>query len=335
MEVFGKVVDWAFKMKEVFDKAAVVKHEFQKATQQAQMKCFREAVKIAEEILAPWCGKISFSQQWVKQVTFGDFLEQVKVQLCEWRQVINEADTLVHRANSLLKTDAANPLETQVLIEALALFKKGDRLMYDRHFIQSISECELEILKRQKFQALVGIAEEYVKKLFFQDAIKKYLEAQELYQTITVQKALEFLADQVKQEEAYEAVLKKVTLASNQGRLRGAIALLKSAVTDFPRADGLELLKQLQHTVKGKEQFLRGLTAEKVGNLPKATFLYKVAQANLADPTECKIRLGLVALKTQDWATALSHLKGVCGEQAAYLRGFVLRPARKFTASLP
>ena len=315
-DVFGKVVDWTLKTKEVFSLAAGVKHEFHKATQQAQMKRFREAVKIAEDILAP-C-----RQQWVKQVLLGDFLEQVKVKLCEWHQVINEADSLVHRADSLLETDAANPLETQVLIEALALFKKGDSLMYDRYFIQSLSKCELEIRKRQKFQALVGIAEEYALKLLFQAAVNKYLEAQELYQTMAVQKALSFLASQVKQEQAYEAVLKQVTLASAQGRLGSAITLLKSTVTDFPRADGLELLKKLQSTVKGKEQFLLGLTAEKAGNLQKAASLYKDAQASLPDPTECKIRLGLVALKSQDWATALSHLEGICGEQAAYLRGF-------------
>ena len=321
-DVFGKVVDWTLKTKEVFDQAAGVKHEFHKATQQAQMKRFREAVEIAEKILAPWAGKVSFSQQWVKQVRLGDFLEQVKVKLYEWRQVINEADTLVHRADSLLETDAANPLQTQVLIEALALFKKGNSLMCDRHFIESVSKCELEILKRQKFQALVGIAEEYAQSLLFQAAVKKYLEAQELYQIMTVQKALSFLAFQVKQEQAYEAVLKQVTVASAQGKFKSAIALLKPAITNFPRSDGLELLKQLQRTVKGKEQFLLGLTAEKTGNLQEAASLYKVAQALLPDPTECKIRLGLVVLKTQDWVTALSHLEGVCGEQAAYLRGF-------------
>ncbi|MDF5727987.1 MAG: peptidase M, neutral zinc metallopeptidase site [Rhizonema sp. PD38] len=321
-DVFGKVVDWILKTKEAFDQAAGVKHEFQKATQQAQMKRFREAVKTAEEILAPWAGKISLSQQWVKQVFLGDFLEQVKVTLCEWRQVINEADTLVHHAESLLETDTANPLQTQVLIEALALFQKSNSLMCDRYFIQSVSKCELEILKRQKFQALVGIAEEYAQSLWFQAAVKKYLEAQELYHTMTVQRALEFLASQVKREEAYEAILKKVSVASLQGRLGSASALLKSAVTNFPRSDGLELFKQLQSTIKGKIQFLLGLTAEKAGNLQEAASLYKVAQTILPDPTECKIRLGLVALKTQDWAIALSYLEGVCGEQAAYLRGF-------------
>ncbi|MDF5722326.1 MAG: peptidase M, neutral zinc metallopeptidase site [Rhizonema sp. PD37] len=321
-DVFGKVVDWTLKTKEAFDLAASVKHDFQEATQQAQMRRFREAVKIAEKILAPWAGKIYLSQQWVKQVFLGDFLEQVKVTLCEWRQVINEADTLVHHAESLLETDTANPLQTQVLIEVLALFQKSNSLMCDRYFIQSVSKCELEILKRQKFQALVGIAEEYTQSLRFQAAVKKYLEAQELYQTVTVQRALEFLDSQVKREEAYEAILKKVTVASVQGRLGNASALLKSAVTDFPRSDGLELLKQLQRTIKGKKQFLLGLTAEKAGNFQEAASLYKVAQAILPDPTECKIRLGLVALKTQDWAIALSHLENICGEQAAYLRGF-------------
>lgn len=50
--------------------------------------------------------------------------------------------------------------------------------------------------------------------------------------------------------------------------------------------------------------------------------MYKEAKALLSNPTECQIRLGLVAIKMEDWAIAQSHLEGVPGNQAAYLRGF-------------
>ena len=50
--------------------------------------------------------------------------------------------------------------------------------------------------------------------------------------------------------------------------------------------------------------------------------MYEEAKILLPEPTQCQIRLGLVAIKLDDWATAVSHLEGLHGEQAAYLRGF-------------
>jgi len=50
--------------------------------------------------------------------------------------------------------------------------------------------------------------------------------------------------------------------------------------------------------------------------------MYEAAKVLLPNPAECQTRLGIVAIKTEDWAIALSHLEGVSGEQAAYLRGF-------------
>ncbi|MBD2777211.1 peptidase M, neutral zinc metallopeptidase site [Iningainema sp. BLCCT55] len=290
--------------------------------QQAQIKRFRQAAKIAEEIHTCWSCDVSFSKFLVQQVALGDLLEQVNVKLCEWHTVITEADTLANRAKSLLETDTANPQETQVLTEALALFQKSNILMYDQAFIQSVRECEQEILKRQKYQAMVAIAQEQTNKLLFKQAVKTYLEAQELYQTTTIQTTLEFLALKVKEEEAYEVILQRATLASSEGKLHGAIALLESALTNFPRSDGRELLEQLKRTVKGKEQFRAGLNAERAGNFKEAIFLYETAKSLLPDPIECQIRLGFIALKIQDWTTAISQLEGIGGEQAAYLRGF-------------
>lgn len=84
----------------------------------------------------------------------------------------------------------------------------------------------------------------------------------------------------------------------------------------------MELLDKLQRTVKEREKFRAGLNAEKLGALKGAASMYEEAKALLSDPTDCQIRLGLVAIRTEDWATALSHLEDVRGEQAAYLRGF-------------
>ena len=320
--VLGKVIDKTWKTIEVFDKAALAGQEFQKAELKAQMKHFREAAKIAEEILTSWSGDVSFTKHLVQHVTLRDFLEQVRVKLGEWSQIITEADNLANRAKSLLATDTANPLDIQALSAALTLLKKSNKLIYDEAFIQSVSKCEQEILKRQKFQTLVAIAEEQVKNFLFKQAVQSYLEAGQLYQTNIIQTALKFCSSKVQHEETYEAALQQAQQAFGEGKLRSAIALLESALSKFSRRDGIELLEQLQRTVKGREKFRQGLNAEKLGALKGAAFMYEEAKAFLSDPTDCQIRLGIVAIKIEDWTTALSHLEKVPGEQAAYLRGF-------------
>lgn len=144
----------------------------------------------------------------------------------------------------------------------------------------------------------------------------------------------------IQHEETYEAALQQAQQAFGEGKLRSAIALLESALSKFSRRDGIELLEQLQRTVKGREKFCQGLNAEKLGALQGAAFMYEEAKAFLSDPTDCQIRLGIVAIKIEDWTTALSHLENVPGEQAAYLRGFAhanqgnLQPAHREWQSL-
>ncbi|PSM48121.1 peptidase M, neutral zinc metallopeptidase site [Chroococcidiopsis sp. CCALA 051] len=322
-DAFGKFIDNAWKTKEVFDKAAIAKQEFQKAELKAQIKHFREAAKITEEILTSWLWNGSFARQWVQEIAIGDFLEHVKIKQDEWIRKVFEADTLANRAKSLLEKDTANPLEIQFLSEALTLFQESNQLIYDEAFIQSAKECEREILRRRKFQSIVASAEDQAKKLLFKQAVKTYFEAKQLYQTTTVETALKFCSSKVIQEEAYETVLRQTHQASQEGKLRAAIALLESALTNFPRPDGIELLKQLKCTIKGREKFRAGLSAEKLGAFQEATLMYKEAKTLLSEPNECQIRLGIVAIKIGDWKTALSHLNDLSGEQAAYLRGFV------------
>ncbi|MGK7874386.1 MAG: peptidase M, neutral zinc metallopeptidase site [Xenococcaceae cyanobacterium] len=77
-----------------------------------------------------------------------------------------------------------------------------------------------------------------------------------------------------------------------------------------------------QNIVEGKERFHRGLAAEQAGNLDDAARMYKAAAALLPDSTECRIRVGILAIKAEDWTKALAEVKGIVGEQAAYIRGF-------------
>ena len=294
----------------------------QKAQRLAQNKHLREAVTIAEKAVAAWSSKPDFWERLICQLLLGNILDQLTQQLKQWRLQVAEVDKLAANAEALLKLDTGDPLETQVLSGAIALYKRCTKILCDDQLSQSINQCQQELQQRQDFQRLIAQAASLAENRFFKKAIATYSEAEQLYHTESVRLAIAASNAQVELEEVYDSALQKAQQASHSGRLHGAIALLESALTNFQRREGLELLQQLQLTVKGKEQFRQGLAAEKVGDFKSAVSLYEAAQILLQNPKECQIRLGLVALKTQNWATALSHLEGVDGEQAAYLRGF-------------
>jgi len=294
----------------------------QKAQRLAQKKHILEAVTIAEKAIAAWSSKPGFWERLICLLLLGNILEQFTKQLKQWRRQVAEVDKLSANAKTLLLQDTGNPLETQVLSGAIAVYRHCTKIIHDDHLSQAINQCQQELQRRQNFQRLVTQAESQVENKFFKTAIATYHEAEQLYPTESVKGAIATCETQVQQEEIYNSALQTAQQASRAGRLHSAIALLALALTNFKRSDGQELLQQLQLIVKGKEQFPQGLTAEKAGDLKEATSLYKAAQSLLPDSTECQIRLGLVAIKTRNWATALSHLESIRGEQAAYLRGF-------------
>ncbi|MGB3205691.1 MAG: hypothetical protein WBB28_11940, partial [Crinalium sp.] len=139
-----------------------------------------------------------------------------------------------------------------------------------------------------------------------------------------VEAAIAHCSSQIVAEETYEKTLSEAEQASNDGKLRVAIALLESALTKFSRSDGLELLESIQKTLEGREKFRAGLLAEKEGYFFVALNNYREAKNLFYDVTECQIRLAILEIKSQNWETAISLLKDVEHEQATYIRGFAL-----------
>lgn len=294
----------------------------QKAEKLAHEKRLREAARIVEKSLDAWSSHPGFWERLIRRLLLGNLLKQLKQQLGQWHSQISEADKLAAKAKTLLKKDTGDPLESQALCQAIALYERCTGIIHDEKVLREINQCQRELQRRQQFQKLVTEADTQAEQRFFKLALPRLREAEKLYPTDAVKAAIATCVAQVKNEETYSTALKRAQQGYREGRLRGAIALLESALTNFPRSDGMELLEQLQRTVKGKEKFRAGLNAEKLGALRGAASMYEEAKALLSDPTDCQIRLGLVAIKTEDWATALSHLEGVHGEQPAYLRGF-------------
>jgi hypothetical protein len=308
-----------------------VKEASQKSEEFAQKKQIREAVNTAEIALSLWAENPRFWERLLGKILIGDLIEKLQGQLIGWRKQVVEADKLISRANLILSRDTADPYVTQGIANAIALYQLCSTILIDEQVSESIKQCQQELQKRHQFQALVRQAQLQVENRFFKNAIAIYQEAEKLYITESVKQAFTDALTQVPQEEIYNSALQKAQQAESEGKLRGAmpsasaaIALLDSALTNFPRADGLDLLQKLKSTVQGKELFRQGLTAEQAGDFFTAKYFYENAHPLLENPQDCQIRLGLVAIKMQDWVSALSYLRGLSGEQAAYLRGFAL-----------
>ncbi|MBD2667102.1 peptidase M, neutral zinc metallopeptidase site [Richelia sinica] len=309
---------------DIWQELQTTKVSCQEAARLAQNRRLREAVAMAETAIATWSGRKDWPHKLVIHTCLGNSLDELKQQLSQWRKQIAQANKLITNAQWTLQTDTGNPLDTQALAGAIAIYQRCDDIIEDEKVTKAIQQCQDELARRHQFKELMSAGESHAKKHYFKQAIAIYHQAGKLYPTEEIKQAIAAAMALVPQEEKYESALQRVKQAESEGRFRGAIALLETTITAFPRLDGIDLLKQLKAVVKGREQFRQGLQAEKNGDFPAAESFYRHAQKLLADTNDCQIRLGIVAIKTENWQEALAYLEGVTGEQAAYLRGLAL-----------
>ncbi|QMS89362.1 peptidase M, neutral zinc metallopeptidase site [Nostoc edaphicum CCNP1411] len=307
---------------DAWKQAPHTKEASEKAARLAQNKHLREAVMIAEKALAIWSRKPGFWERLICQLLLGKLLDNFTQQVKQWRYQVAQVDKLAANAKTFLKQDTGDPLETEALANAIAIYQRCTKILHDDRISRLIKQYQEELQGRQQFLTLVTQAQSQAENRFYKNAIAVYREAEKLYSTESLQQAIAASVAQVQQEEIYDAAFEKVQQAESEGRLQGAIALLKNALAKFSRPDGIDLLEKLQQTLKGREQFRQGLAAEKAADFKAAVSLYRNARLLLPNSTSCQIRLALVAIKTQAWATALTYLEAIPGEQAAYLRGF-------------
>lgn len=321
LDVFTKII-LGIEVIKLCKQASETKAAAQQAEELANSRQLAEAAKLIEKTLDAWYTRPNFWERLLRRLLLNDLLKQLKWQLQQWQKNVLQAEKLAGKAKLLIKKDASNPLLSQNLSEAIALYQSSVEIVFSEEVSKAIQNCQRELYQRQQFQGLVKEAQKLLGQQFFKKALHIYRQAEQLYSTDAVKAAIAKCFAQLNQEETYETALKQAQQAFRAGKLKGAIALLESALTNFSRSDGKKLLEELRRNFAGKEKFWQGLKAEKVGALAGAAAMYKEAKALLDNPTECQIRLGLVAIKTNDYATALSHLQGVQQNQAAYLRGF-------------
>lgn len=298
------------------------KQASQKAENFAQKKQLRDAVITAEIALSDWAKKPSFWERLLAKVLIGNLVEKLEKQLFEWRKYLASADNLALKAQVMIKNDTGNPEETQILAGVISLYQRYCQIIYDPKISKIVEQYQRELQRRLRFQELVNQGNLQIESLFFIKGISLYQKALKLYPLNSVQQAIIHAQTQVPQEQIYQAAVEKAQQAETQEKLRSAITILEPAVTNFPRSDGVHLLKKLKSKFQGREKFRQGLKAEKKGDFTTAKTLYTHAKSFLPDFPDCQIRLGLIAIKTQDWVQAISHLENIPGEQAAYLRGF-------------
>ncbi|MTJ47630.1 peptidase M, neutral zinc metallopeptidase site [Dolichospermum sp. UHCC 0259] len=298
------------------------KQASQKAETFAQKKQLREAVITAETALSDWAEKPSLWERLLAKVLIGNLVEKLESQLVEWRKHLASADQLAIKAQGMIKNDVGNPGETQILAAVISLYQRYCQILYDPKISKTLEQYQRELQRRLRFQELVNQGNSQIKSLFFQKGISIYQDALKLYPLDSVQKSIINAQTQVPQEQTFQAAVEKAQQAETEEKLRSAIHILETAVTNFPRIDGVNLLKKLKSKFQGREKFRQGLKAEKRGDFTTAKTLYTDAKSLLPDFPDCQIRLGLIAIKTQNWQQAISDLENVPGEQAAYLRGF-------------
>ena len=298
------------------------KQASQKAENFAQRKQLREAVITAETALSDWAEKPSFWERLLAKVLIGNLVEKLEQQLVEWRKQLASADHLAIKAQGMIKNDTGNPGETQILAAVISLYQRYCQIIYDPKISEIVDKYQQELQQRQRFQKLVNQGNLQIESLFFQQGISIYQDALKLYPLDSVQQAITNAQTQIPQEKIFEAAVKKAQQAEIEQKLRRAMYILEAAVTNFPRIDGVHLLRNIKSKFQSREKFHQGLKAEKIGDFTTAKTLYTHAKSFLPDFPACQIRLGLIAIKTQNWHQAISDLENVPGEQAAYLRGF-------------
>ncbi len=294
------------------------------AQQLAQKKQLREAVILAQNTINNYSGKSGFWQGLSQKLLLGNVLEQLQEQLKQWRKKVAQADKLIAQAKALLNLDTGNPLVIQTITNAILFYQRSTKIIQDDKVSHAIKQCQQELEKRHSFQKLIQDAEYKAENRFYQQALDIYSQAKKLYSTETIKATIATCKTHVQQEKSYFEALQKAEQAANQGKLKIAIALLSTALIKFRRSDGIELIEKLQKIVQGREKYRAGLQAEKAGNLVEAASFYQSAKVLLPEPTECQLRLAVVATKTKEWAKILDYLEGLEVEPAFYLRGFAL-----------
>lgn len=127
-----------------------------------------------------------------------------------------------------------------------------------------------------------------------------------------------------KANNEYKAAKERAYWLTSEGRFEEAIALFEPVHQRYYEPAARKFINELYQVITGKSSFNLGLLAEQAGDFATAISHYQ--NAVIASPcwdVECRIRLAIIAIKTQDWQQARVHIKDINTKQATYIRGFI------------
>ena len=209
---------------------------------------------------------------------------------------------------------ANNQIKQKQFKEAIDSFTEAEKLFSTSDYQQEINNCKI-------FLRLVDTGNNQIKRQQFKEALNSFTKAEKLFSTPELRRQISKCKEETKKQENYEQVLKTSRQEAKQGKFQEAIDLIKPALNKLSREDGQQLLAKLEKVIRAKELYKSGLIAEQTGKLDKAKLDYAKAINFLPELIECKIRLSIILAK-ENPKQAISYLKGIEGEQAAYIRGF-------------
>ncbi|HEY9704434.1 MAG TPA: hypothetical protein V6C58_18440, partial [Allocoleopsis sp.] len=306
----------------VFDLVNIIQENLNKAESLAAQKNIRAAVKICEEILTEWEQSKSWLEKLTKKIMGGKILAKVKLKYTEWGEIIKEVDKLTAQGQKLSQNDSGNPLEIDIYEQVINLLKRCINLINDPLLNQEIEGYEREIAKRKQFQQLLKIAELKSKQLCYKEALISYYQAYKLYALDTLKQTIVNCQNQSKLETIYHTKIQEANQAIAAGKITRAIAILETAIANFPRPDGLELLAKLKNQLQAKQIFRLGLKSEDAKDYLLAREKYIQAIQLLPEVIEYRMRLSMVEIKIGNWQQAIIVLTGINHQKASYIRGF-------------
>jgi hypothetical protein len=185
---------------------------------------------------------------------------------------------------------------------------------------------ERAIAQAQKHQYLeaLNIAEEILD-IWYSPSSANEQKLRQWFADDLLKKIKQQLAEwEPKADNEYKAAKERAYWLTSEGRFQEAIALFEPVHQRYYEPAARKFINELYEVIAGKTSFKLGLLAEQTGDFPTAISHYQ--NAVIASPcwdVECRIRMAIIAIKTQDWQQAHLQVKNINSKQATYIRGFI------------
>lgn len=280
-----------------------------------------EAVRLSDELFGIWGGEVGWLERQARRAAFGDAIARLERQVPSWKRTLGHAREMGGRMRAELVA-ANDPFNFQPLLATREGLQEAIALVADdEELLDAQAACEAEIAKRKQFQDRVAEGEGHEAGRFFKLAFEAYAAADAFYLTEQIRARLESCSEMLEQEAAYETAYQKAQALAAEDRFRSATVVLGSALAEFERAEGTALHARLQRLAHGQRLYHQGLEAERRGDLEAAARCYVEAVKLGPEQSAWRLRIAVLAARTEHWSILFEHTNDVPGEQAAYLRG--------------